>query len=169
METKTITLTPAQEKFRKKMLSGWLFNFFTFLKVPAGWIAGMRLRELTPERGVATLPYKWLNQNPFQSIYFAVQSMAAELSTASIGLMAIEGKKPSVATIIIDMQAEFPKKATDKVTFTCEDGLAIFEAVEKAVSSGEAATVTAKTIGKMDDGTVVSIFHFTWSFKQRKG
>lgn len=168
METKTITLTPAQEKFRKKMLSGWLFNFFTFLKVPAGWIAGMRLRELTPEMAIATLPYKWLNQNPFQSIYFAVQSMAAELSTASIGLMAIEGKNPSVATIIIDMQAEFPKKATGKVTFTCEDGLAIFEAVEKAVSTGQAATVTAKTIGKMDDGTVVSIFHFTWSFKQRK-
>lgn len=167
MSTTTITLTPAQEAFRKKMLNVWLFRTFAFFKVPMGWLSGMRLAELTTERAVATQPFKWFNMNPFKSTYFAVQSMAAELSTAAIGLLAIEGNNPSIATIIIDMKAEFPKKATGRVTFTCEDGQKIFEAVERAKSAGEASTTTAKTVGTMADGTVVSVFEFTWSFKQR--
>ncbi len=110
MSTTTFTLTAAQESFKKKMLNGWLFRSFALFKVPMGWLSGMRLTELTTERAVATQPYNWLNMNPFKSTYFAVQSMAAELSTAAIGLLAIEGNKPSIATIIIDMKAEFPKK-----------------------------------------------------------
>ncbi len=167
MSTTTFTLTPAQEVFKKKMLNPWLFRSFAFFKVPMGWLSGMRLTELTTERAVATQPFKWLNMNPFKSTYFAVQSMAAELSTAAIGLLAIEGQNPSIATIIIDMKSEFPKKATGRVTFTCEDGAKIFQAVEHAKSTGEASTVTAKTVGTMADGTVVSVFEFTWSFKRR--
>ena len=167
MSTTTTTLSPAQESFRKKMLNPWLFRTFAFFKVPMGWLSGMKVAALTPERCVSTQPFKWVNKNPFQSTYFAVQSMAAELSTAAIGLMAIRGQNPSIATIIIDMKAEFPKKATGRITFTCEDGDKIFEAVERAKSTGEAATVTAKTIGKMADDTVVSVFEFTWSFKRR--
>lgn len=167
MSTTTFTLTAAQESFKKKMLNVWLFRSFALFKVPMGWLSGMRLTELTTERAVATQPYNWLNMNPFKSTYFAVQSMAAELSTAAIGLLAIEGNKPSIATIIIDMKAEFPKKATGRVTFTCEDGWKIFDAVERAKTTGEASTVTARTVGTMTDGTVVSVFEFTWSFKQR--
>ncbi|MEQ8533794.1 MAG: hypothetical protein RIB86_18210 [Imperialibacter sp.] len=93
--------------------------------------------------------------------------MAAELSTASIALLAITDRSPSVATIIVDLKAEFPKRATGKTTFTCEDGQRIFDAVELAISSGQPQTVTAKTTGTLQDGTIVSVFHFTWSFKQR--
>jgi hypothetical protein len=160
-------LSEGQEKFRKKMLNPFLFWLYTFGNVPAGWMAGMRLKTLTREKAVSTIPFKWLNKNPFQSIYFAVQSMAAELSTASIALLAIADRKPSVATIIVDLKAEFPKRATAKTTFTCEEGDKIFAAVDLAVSSGEPQTVTAKTVGTMADGTIVSVFYFTWSFKQR--
>jgi hypothetical protein len=168
VNTQTRALSATQESFRKKMLNPILFRTFSLLKVPAGGISGMKLTELTTARAVSTLPFKKLNQNPFESIYFAVQSMAAELSTAAIGLMAIEGQKPTIATIIIDMKAEFPKKATDKVTFVCEDGAKIFDAVDECIATGEAKTVDVKTVGTMADGTIVSIFHFTWSFKQRK-
>lgn len=167
MSTTTYTLTPAQETFKKKMLNVWLFRSYAFFKVPMGWLSGMRLTELTTARAVATQPFKWLNMNPFKSTYFAAQSMVAELSTAAIGLLAIEGNRPSIATIIIDMKAEFPKKATGRVTFTCEDGMKIFEAVERAKATSQPTTVTAKTVGIMADGTVVSVFEFTWSFKQR--
>jgi len=160
-------LSAAQLRFRKKMLNRWLFGFYTLLNVPAGWLAGMRLQHLDLDKAKTTLPFKWLNKNPFKSTYFAVQSMAAELSTASIALLAIAGRQPTVATIIIDLKAEFLKKATDKITFTCEEGHQIFDAVEKAVKSGKPSTVTVKTTGTMPDGTVVSVFYFTWSFKQR--
>ena len=94
--------------------------------------------------------------------------MAAELSTASTCLLAVAGQKPSVAFIIVDMKANFFKKATDRVYFTCENAGNAFDAVEQCKTSGESATATFKTVGKMKDGTIVSEFEFTWSFKQRK-
>ena len=68
----------------------------------------------------------------------------------------------------INMKVNFLKKAIDRVYFTCEDGNKAFEAVEKSIQTGEATEATFRTIGKMKDGTVVSEFEFTWSFKQRK-
>ena len=161
------TLSPKQEKLKKTVLNPFKFGLFLMSKLPAGWIAGIRVRELEANHCLTSVPFKWLTQNPFQSIYFAVQSMAAELSTAAPCLLAIEGHKPSIAFIIVDMKATFHKKATGRVYFRCDDGAKAFEAVEKAISSGEAHEATFKTEGTMKDGTVVSSFEFTWSFKQR--
>lgn len=133
-----------------------------------GWLAGLRIKHIDESRCVTSIPFNWLNKNPFKSIYFAVQSMAAELSTASACLLAVEGLKPSVAFIIVNMKASFSKKAVDRVFFTCEDIHKAFEAVANCINSGDTSHATFKTIGRMEDGTVVSEFEFTWSFKQRK-
>ncbi len=166
--TLDITLSERQVALQKKML-GPQFKLFTAFKVPLGFIAGMKLTRFEPGLVQTTLPFKFLNINPFQSTYFAAQSMAAELSTAAPCLLAIEGIKPSVAFIIVDMEAKFSKKATTKLTFTCDEGMKAFEAVKRCMETGNAETVKMKTVGKMTDGTVASEFYFTWSFKQRKG
>jgi len=163
----TQQLNPKQEKLRLQVTSRLKFGLYMLTQLPMGLIAGMRLRELDPNKCVTSVPFKYLTKNPFKSTYFAVQSMAAELSTASPCLLATAGQKPSVAFIIVDLKAQFMKKATDRVYFTCEDGAKAFDAVEKAIATGEAQTATFKTTGKMKDGTVVSEFEFTWSFKQR--
>ena len=49
-----------------------------------------------------------------------------------------------------------------------EDGEDIFNAVDKAISTKKGIEVEVKTIGTLEDGTVVSEFYFTWSFKQRR-
>ena len=162
-----ILLNTAQKAYLKKVSKPIAFRLWTLFNVPLGFFAGMKLIELTPNKASSTLPYKWLNKNPFKSIYFAAQSMAAELSTASLAITAIQGYSPSIATIIVNLEAEFTKKATAKTTFTCEDGSEIFAAVKKCVDTGEAVTIKTKTIGRMPDGTQVSTFWFTWSFKQR--
>lgn len=161
-------LNENQKSFISRATKGSLFSIYLFKSLPMGWLAGLRIRELSTEKCVTSVPFKRLNKNPFKSIYFAVQSMAAELSTASSCLLAVQGRKPSVAFIIIDLKASFSKKATDRVYFTCEDGAKAFEAVEKCIKSGESETATFKTVGKMKDGTIVSEFQFTWSFKQRR-
>lgn len=160
-------LNPKQKKLELQVTNPWKFGLFLVTQLPMGLIAGMRLRSLDAHKCVTSVPFKWLTKNPFKSIYFAVQSMAAELSTATPCLLAVAGHKPSVAFIIVDLKAMFMKKATGRVYFTCEDGLRAFSAVEQAIATGEAQTATFKTTGKMEDGTVVSEFEFTWSFKQR--
>ena len=152
----------------KRVTKGSLFAMYLIKSLPMGWIAGLRVREVDKHKCVTSVPFKFLTKNPFKSTYFAVQSMAAELSTATACLLAVEGHSPSIAFIIVDMKAVFTKKATERAYFTCEENQKAFAAVEKCITSGEAETATFKTVGKLSDGTVVSEFEFTWSFKQRK-
>lgn len=163
-----IELNKKQQKLANQVTSGTKFPLYLMKSLPMGWLAGLRVRELSPQRCTTSVPFKNLNKNPFKSIYFAVQSMAAELSTASPCLLAITGQQPSIAFIIVDLKATFSKKAVDRVYFTCEDGQKAFDAVNKCIETGNAEQATFRTVGKMKDGTIVSEFEFTWSFKQRK-
>ena len=132
-----------------------------------GLIAGLRVRHLDEHKTITSVPFKNVNKNPFRSIYFAVQCMAAELSTASACLLAIQGIKPSVALIVVEVKAQFIKKADGRIFFTCEDNQKAFQAVRECVDSGESRTVTMETTGRLKDGSVVTSAQITWSFKQR--
>lgn len=162
-----VQLNAKQEKLRLQVTHPWKFGLFLISKLPMGFLAGLRIRKLDQTQCVTSVPFKWLTKNPFRSTYFAVQSMAAELSTASPCMLAVQGYKPSVAFIIVDLKASFHKKATSRVYFTCIEGQKAFDAIEKAIQTQQAQTATFKTVGKMKDGTVVAEFEFTWSFKQR--
>ncbi|MBC8045668.1 MAG: DUF4442 domain-containing protein [Fimbriimonadaceae bacterium] len=157
----------AQDKFRKRITDSFLFKFFLLKKLPIALIAGVRLRSLDKEKCVVSVPFKWLTQNPFRSVYFATQAMAAEMSTGVLGLMAIQGCDPPLSMLVTNLEGEFLKKATSGIYFTCANGKEIFEAVEKAITTGEGVTVKAKSEGRIEDGTVVSNFYITWSFKQK--
>ena len=137
-----------------------------------GWFSGMKLLHLSEKKCASHVPfrwyYRWQNMNPFKSMYFAVQCMGAELSTASLGALAVRGANPSIAFIVTKMSSQYFKKATGNVTFTCDDGESVFKSIDKAISTGEGVEVEMKTVGKLDDGTIVSKFNFIWSFKQRK-
>ena len=163
----TIEFTAKQEKLRKRMLNGFVFFLFTLFKVPMVALAGIRVKSLNAKRCEATVPFKFLNKNPFKSMYFAVQAMAAEISTAVPAMVAIEKYNESVAMLVVESKAEFFKKGVSKVTFTCDAGPLYAAALEKSIQTKEPITVVAKTVGTMSDGTIVSEFYFTWSFKVR--
>lgn len=145
----------------------WKFKIYLLTQLPMGFIAGLKVHRVDESQVVTTVPFNFLTKNPFKSMYFAVQSMAAELSTAIPCLLAVYKKNPSVAFIIVNCKAEFFKKATSRVYFTCEDQQHAFDAVNTCVLEKKATEATFKTVGKMQDGTIVSVFEFTWSFKER--
>lgn len=157
--------TPAQKKFCKQFLSPWKVGLFLLVKLPMGWLSGMKILEISDERAVTTVKHRWLNQNPFGSMYFAVQAMAAELSTGVLALAATKGVKPRILTIITENQAEFVKQAKERIYFSCEEGQKILEAVEQAKNSEEAVVARVRVEGKTKNGTLVSVFHFSWNFK----
>ena len=168
---KMIILNKEQEKFKKEFLNPIKFSLYFLKNVPMGWFSGMKLKKLSEKSAVSYVPFKWYyrwqNKNPFRSMYFAVQSMGAELSTASIATLAIKGIKPSIAFIVTGMRSTYFKKATNNTIFRCDDGEKIFNAVTQAINSKKGVSVEVKSIGKLEDGTIVSEFFFTWSFKQR--
>ncbi len=162
-----VILTDRQKKLARR-LTGWKFKLYLLSRLPMGGLAGIRIMELNEDRCIASVPFKWWNKNPFQSMYFAVMSMAAELSTAATCLLAVEGQKPSIAFIIVGNKAEYTKKATSKIYFTCTNGSKAFDAVEKSKSTGEPEVITISTTGRNREGEEVARFEFTWSFKQRR-
>jgi len=160
-------MTDNQKKLAAKLTNPFLLMLYMFFKLPMGFLAGLRVREMSDKKAVVSVPFKRRNKNPFKSVYFAVQSMAAEMSTALGCMLAVDGHSPSVAFIIVDLQASFSKKAIDRIYFTCEETHKAFDAVARCIETGEATQTTFETIGKMKDGTEVARFEFTWSFKQR--
>src|SRR3954469_9979970 len=158
---------PRAAKLAARLKKPFLFRGFMLAKLPLALVAGLRVRELDPERCVATVPYGWRTTNPFRSTYFAALSMAAEMSTGALAMLATELSRAPVALIIVNLEAGFEKKAQSLTTFVCEDGRKAFEAVAETVRTGEPATARLETVGRSPDGTVVARFAFTWSFKRR--
>lgn len=153
--------------FQKIINNRMKFGFFLLKKLPAAWIAGLRMQKFEAEKAEVTVTYKWLNQNPFRSMYFAVQAMAAEMSTGMLAFGQIYQRDPSVSMLVVGMEAKYHKKAIDKITFTCTDGVEIAEAIEEALKTGEGQTRKCYSVGKNMAGDIVSEFWFTWSFKAK--
>ena len=158
---------PKAAKLAAGLMNPILFRGFLLAKLPLALFAGLRVRELDAGQCVVTVPYGWRTTNPFRSTYFAALSMAAEMSTGALAMMATELAEAPVALIIVDLEASFEKKAQALTTFTCEDGAKAFAAVAETVRTGEPATARMETVGRSPDGTVVARFAFTWSFKRR--
>ena len=158
---------PVDKKMLNRMRSRALFTGMLGVKLPLGLFAGLKLDHIDPYRCEVSLPFGWRTQNPFRSIYFAAQCMAAEMSTGALAMLAIESAPHSVSMLVTGMSAEFGKKATERSVFTCENGLDVFNAINHTIETGEGIRQKMITIGRMRNGTEISQFTFEWSFKKR--
>ncbi|PLB18461.1 MAG: hypothetical protein TRG1_2741 [Flavobacteriaceae bacterium FS1-H7996/R] len=100
-------------------------------------------------------------------MFWAVQGMAAEFSTGALMMAKIKESGKQVSMLVTSNSATFSKKATGKITFTCNDGSLIDEALQKTIETGEGQTVRMKSVGINEEGVEVSAFVFEWSVKVR--
>jgi len=146
--------------------SPWKMGLYMLQRLPTLLFWGVRIKKVTEQEGVVTLPYGWRTQNPFRSIYFAAQCGAAELSTGLLALTHLHGKG-RVSMLITRVEADFVKKADSLVTFTCTDGELLRAAIEQAIETGAPTTFTARSVGVQTNGEIVAQLLFTWSFKAK--
>lgn len=142
-------------------------NKFLLFKLPSAFFTGVRLVELSDDKAISKVKFRWRNQNPFKSIYFAVLAMAAELTTGVLVMQEIEKSKKSVAMLVVTQTGNFHKKAVGKITFTCESEGIIADAITKSTATGEGQIFQLASIGKNEQGEIVSSFTFDWSLKVR--
>ena len=142
-------------------------NIFTFFSLPSVWWCGVRITKIEANFCEAKVMHSWINQNPFKSIFWAVQGMAAELSTAVFLMKTIKKSKQSVSMLVLKNHAVFKKKAKGLVKFHCNQGDEAINAVNKAIESGEAVAVKLKSLGTDISGDTVSEFEFEWSLKKK--
>ena len=140
-------------------------NTYTIFKLPSAYICGVRTKYIDNEKCVVTVKHRWINQNPFNSMFWAVQGMAAEFSTGALVIAKIKDSGKRISMLVTSNTATFTKKATGRITFTCNDGHVIQEAINRTVATGEGQTFSMTSIGVNKEGIVVSTFKFEWSVR----
>ncbi|MFD0799410.1 DUF4442 domain-containing protein [Maribacter chungangensis] len=143
-------------------------NLFSFFKLPSAWWCGVRLKSIDKTTAVVSVKYGWRNQNPFKSMFWAVQGMAAELATGAMMIDQIEASGHRISMLVQNNTANFSKKATGRITFTCTDGHLIKQALDKTIETGEGQTIWMKSVGVNEDGVVVSTFNFEWTVRLKQ-
>jgi hypothetical protein len=140
-------------------------NVFMLLKLPLAYIGGVRVKTVSEEQSIVKITHKWRNQNPFKSMFWAAQGMAAEMSTGVLVMKAIEKSKEKVSMLVTHQEANFFKKATGTILFTCTGGKEISEVIKRSKETKKGQVIVLTSEGKNKDGAVVSEFRFEWSLK----
>ena len=143
------------------------FNRFLLLKLPSAFFCGVRLRSLNDKCAVVTVTLNFLNKNPFKSMFWAVQGMAAELATGAIILSEIRNSSVPVSMLVTRNEAEFLKKAKGKITFTCTDVALVKNQFATDLQSERGTRFWMQSEGVDQQGDVVSRFRFEWSIKAK--
>jgi hypothetical protein len=160
MRQKNNIETLANNHFKMKM--------FMLRKLPLAFIARLRVDNMTLEKASVSLPYNYLNKNPFRSIYFAALSMAAELSTGILAMAHLGKNTVPVSMLVLGLKAEFVKKAKTRIIFTCLQGELMEKTIAQSIAENEGRTCEVFTEGIDANGEVVARFWFTWTFKPKK-
>lgn len=140
-------------------------NTFMMLKLPLAYLAGVRVLAIENNKSVVKIKHKWINQNPFKSMFWAAQGMAAELSTGVLVMKAIENNGEKVSMLVTQQRAGFYKKTTGKILFTCEASISLENIINQSKKDKEGKTIALIAKGTNEDGVVVAEFTFEWSLK----
>lgn len=142
-------------------------NTFLMFKLPSAYIAGVRVKSFSAAKAVVTVKHRWINQNPFKSLYWAVQGMASELATGILVMYQIEQSGKRISMLVTRQTGTFTKKATGRIVFKCDDGDKIYNAIAQTIETGEGVTVNLTVMGTDEQGDTVSEFEYEWSLKVR--
>ncbi len=142
-------------------------NTFLLFKLPSAYFTGVRVTRISENTCETSVKFRWINQNPFNSMFWAVQGMAAELSTGALVMSKIKASGKNISMLVASNRATFQKKARGRIHFSCENGELITKALKKTMDTGEGKTFWMRAEGRDSVGDVVSLFEFEWTVKQK--
>lgn len=142
-------------------------NLFMLYKLPSAYFCGVRVRFISREKAIVKVKHRWINQNPFKSLYWAVQGMASEFASGILVMQEIRNSKKNISMLVTHQEGRFTKKAKGKILFTCNDGNLIRETIQKSIETKEGQIIHLKTEGVDEEGDVVSQFIYEWSIKAK--
>tara|TARA_B100000614_G_scaffold38184_2_gene30572 strand:- start:1644 stop:2144 length:501 start_codon:yes stop_codon:yes gene_type:complete len=151
------------EKEYKSLRGRTKFRIFTALSMPAAWFSGIRMDKIDHETCTTSLPGGWRSQNPFKTMYWAVQGMGAELATGAAPFAISRSMDERLRMFVVGTEAKFVKRAKGRITFTCNDVAKARVAIEESLNTGEAVEIDLTSQGKDSEGEIVSEWVFKWN------
>ena len=148
-------------KYTPNQINKWML-----FKLPAAWLTGVRVSLISDTKCEVKVRFKWINQNPYRSMFWAVQGMAAELTTGMLLTKSIQESNTNISMLLIGNKSNFYKKAVGRIKFICEQGETAKELINLTKKNiTHKAWLKAK--GFDETGDIVSEFDFEWSCKKR--
>ena len=144
------------------------YNLFLLKKLPSAYFCGARIKFIDSNQCEIKIALNWFNKNPYKSMFWAAQGMAAELTTALMITDKIKKSGYDVSMLLISNNANYYKKATGLIVFNCNEGDEIDEMMNKLISTNTPQTITLSSIGINQNNVTVSKFVFEWSLKIRE-
>jgi hypothetical protein len=104
-------------KYTPNQINKWML-----FKLPAAWLTGVRISSISDTKCEVKVRFKWINQNPYRSMFWAVQGMAAELTTGMLLTKSIQESNTNISMLLVANKSNFFKKAVGKIKFICDQG-----------------------------------------------
>ena len=142
-------------------------NLYTFFNLPSAWWCGVRVKKITRKCCSTKVNLNWINKNPFKSMFWAIQGMAAELSTGVLIMQASKSFKCDISMLVINNKATFTKKAKGQIVFSCNNGEAVEKTFTKLFKTNKSQTLWLQAIGVDEEGDIVSTFDFEWTLLRK--
>src|SRR5688572_32009449 len=122
-----------------KLMVPWKLRFWMMRHLPMGLASGMYIESLTEEECRVILKDRFWIHNPFGSVFWAVMSMAAELSTGS--LVYAWCSDTNVKFILTGVEGKFTKKVRGRSFYICQSGQEVKQKLESLENPGDTCTV----------------------------
>lgn len=114
-----------------------LIQLFGITKVPMIWYCRPKVIEHTDEKIEIKIPLKRKTKNHLGSMYFGVLAVGADITGGFLAMEPIQESGRKINLIFKDFKADFLKRPEGDVHFTCNDGLAVKELVDRVSKSSD--------------------------------
>ena len=101
-------------------------------------------------------------------MFWAVQGMAAELTTGMLLMQEIQISKRKISMLVLNNKANFSKKAQGRITFSCNSAGLITNAIKKLLETDKPQTLWLTSKGTDENNDLVSTFEFEWTLLIKK-
>jgi hypothetical protein len=156
--------TSNQDLFRK-LSNNRLFRLYLMYRLPLTYLAGIKMVSFRRDSATISMRYKWINTNPFKSMYFAAMNMGAEMSSGLLLFAHIKEVSPKVSMLLEEFTSKYSKKVVGKVLFICQEGDELRNAAQIASESTDIQKITTKVYATDEMGTILATFELKWSLK----
>jgi hypothetical protein len=146
----------------------WYLRYFGLTRIPLLFYVRPSVVEQTARRVVIRIPLNRRTRNHQGSMYFAALAIGADCSAGLLAVQLIAQQTKNISFIFKDFNAEFYRRATADVYFSCDQGEAIAELVENAGASEQRfeLPLTATATVPAENDEPVARFRLTLSLKQ---
>ena len=146
-----------------------LIQLFGIMKVPMIWYCRPKVIEHTDEKIEIKIPLKRKTKNHLGSMYFGVLAVGADITGGFLAMDPIQESGRKINLIFKDFKADFLKRPEGDVHFTCNDGPAVKELVDRVSKSSDRHNfkLSIEATVPSISSEVVAKFELTLSLKDK--